>query len=200
MAAVEGGTRERLLEVAREILDEDGFEGLTLRQIAKRAGVSHAAPARHFPNLASLLAAVAADGFVQLQKSVEEHTTGIADSRARLAAATHGYVAFAMANPGAFGLMFRPERYDTSDPAYVECGLAAFGQLVDLVADAQRDGWRESASAVDLATIAWSAVHGLTQLWLHGAVQGATGREDLSPLLTLMTEVLLGPEEKRKRR
>ncbi|MFP5327971.1 MAG: TetR/AcrR family transcriptional regulator [Acidimicrobiia bacterium] len=193
-------TRERLLAAARAILDERGLEGLSLREIAKRAEVSHAAPARHFPNLASLLAAVAAEGFVELRKSVEEHVSDVTDTRGRIAAAGRGYVAFALANPGVFGLMFRPERYDTADPAYVECGLAAFQQLVDLVADAQRDGWRDTHAALDVATVVWSAVHGMTQLWLHGALQGATGRSDLSPLHALMTEVLLGPEPKRRRR
>ena len=200
MPGADGGTRERLLEVAREILDADGFEGLTLRQIAKRAGVSHAAPARHFPNLASLLAAVAAAGFDELYKSVEGHVTGVTDGRARIAAAGEGYVAFALANPGVFGLMFRPERYDTTDEAYALSGMAAFNQIVDLVREAQTDGWRPEADPVNLATVVWSAVHGMTQLWLHGAVQGATGSDDMSSLKSLMTEVLLGPDRRRKRR
>lgn len=200
MDAPEGGTRERLLEVAREILDVDGFEGLTLRRIAKRAGVSHAAPARHFPNLASLLSAVAAAGFDELYKSVEAHVTGVTDPRASVAAAGEGYVAFALENPGVFGLMFRPERYDTTDEAYALSGMAAFNQIVDLVRNAQSDGWRAEADPVDLATVVWSGVHGMTQLWLHGALQGATGRDDLSPLRSLMTEVLLGPDRRRRRR
>lgn len=200
MPGAEGGTRERLLHAAREILDADGLEGLTLRQIAKRAGVSHAAPARHFATLASLLAAVAAAGFDELYKSVEEHVTDVTDGRARIAAAGEGYVAFALANPGVFGLMFRPERYDTADLAYVSNGMAAFNQIVDLVREAQADGWRAEADTVNLATVVWSAVHGMTQLWLHGAVQGATGSDDMSSLKSLMTEVLLGPAEKRKRR
>lgn len=200
MPGAEGGTRERLLHTAREILDADGLEGLTLRQIAKRAGVSHAAPARHFPTLASLLAAVAAAGFDELYKSVEEHVTDVTDGRARIAAAGEGYVTFALANPGVFGLMFRPERYDTTDEAYAASGMAAFNQIVDLVREAQADGWRAEADTVNLATVVWSAVHGMTQLWLHGAVQGATGSDDMSSLKSLMTEVLLGPAEKRKRR
>ena len=194
------GTRERLLREARAILDEAGLEGLTLRQIAKRAGISHAAPARHFPNLASLLAAVSAEGFDELRKSVEEHVTAHSDARERLAAAGRGYVAFALANPGAFGLMFRPELYDTSDEAYITSGMAAFRQLVDLVRDAQKDGWRKDHPAVEVATIVWSAIHGMTQLWLHGAVQGATGIDDLSSIQSLMAEVLIGPERRRKRR
>jgi AcrR family transcriptional regulator len=200
MTSGEGGTRERLLEAARAILDANGLEGLTLREIAKRAGVSHAAPARHFPNLASLLAAVAAQGFDELRKSIDEHISSSADPHDRLAAAGRGYVAFALANPGAFGLMFRPERYDTNDEAYISSAMAAFDQLVELVAEAQKDGWRADHSAVEVATIVWSATHGMTQLWLHGAVQGATGNDDLSSLQQLMAEVLVGPAQRRKRR
>src|SRR5690606_15390057 len=71
------GTRERLLQAARDVVARDGLEGLTLRAIARHAGVSHGAPLRHFPSLAALLAAVAADGFVRLVASI---TTALEDA------------------------------------------------------------------------------------------------------------------------
>lgn len=200
MTGDSASTRDRLLQAARSILDENDLAGLTLREIAKRAGVSHAAPARHFASLASLLAAVAAEGFDDLRMSIDEHVSGHVDERERLAAAARGYADFALANPGAFGLMFRPERYDTTDEAYATSGMAAFNQLVDLVAEAQRAGWRSDHHAVEVATIVWASVHGLTQLWLHGAIQGATGRDDMSVFQSLMTEVLMGPDKRRRRR
>src|SRR5207248_9236111 len=102
-------TRDRLVDTARAYLDAEGVDGIGLREIARRAGVSHGAPLRHFPTLASLLAAVAAEGFRDLHASVDGavHTRAGDDPRARLKAAAHGYVDFARAHPGVFALMFR---------------------------------------------------------------------------------------------
>ncbi|MER3452961.1 MAG: TetR/AcrR family transcriptional regulator, partial [Acidimicrobiia bacterium] len=107
-----GTTREQLLAAARAHLDEHGLEGLTLRAIARRAGLSHGAPLRHFPGVAHLLAAVAARGFRELHATVAA-AVGAAggDAADRLAAAALGYVRFALANPGVFELMFRHERH-----------------------------------------------------------------------------------------
>ncbi len=72
-AAARGDSRARLLDAARDVVATDGLEGLTLRAIARRAGVSHGAPLRHFPTLAALLAAVAADGFTRLVATIDDH-------------------------------------------------------------------------------------------------------------------------------
>ena len=83
-----GGTpRDRLLQAARDVVAADGLEGLTLRAIARRAGVSHGAPLRHFPTLAALLAAVAADGFARLVASIDDHLAD-ADRAAAASGAT----------------------------------------------------------------------------------------------------------------
>src|SRR3954463_12519300 len=98
-------TAERLVASARAMLDGQGLEGLTLRAIARRAGVSHGAPLRHFPTLAALLAAVAADGFRELITAVDEQTSSLgpdAGALDRLAASGRGYVKFAIASPGVF--------------------------------------------------------------------------------------------------
>ncbi len=137
-------TAERLVDSARLMLDEQGLEGLTLRGIARRAKVSHGAPLRHFASLASLLAAVAAEGFRDLIAAVDAHTGALAaDARAidRLAAAGRGYVHFAIANPGVFTIMFRPERLDTTDPVFGAVAYESFQQLQDIVAEAQLEGF-----------------------------------------------------------
>src|SRR4051812_39086545 len=109
-------TRDRLVDTARAYLDEEGVDGIGLREIARRAGVSHGAPLRHFPTLGALLAAVAAAGFRDLYASVDlavRSGTGD-DPLARLTAAAHGYVDFARSHPGVFALMFRADLCDTT--------------------------------------------------------------------------------------
>src|SRR3954467_4304538 len=99
-------TRDRLVAPARAYLDTEGVDGIGLREIARRAGVSHGAPLRHFPTLGALLAAVAADGFRDLHASVDAAVGSAADDPLlRLQAAAHGYVDFARAHPGVFALM-----------------------------------------------------------------------------------------------
>src|SRR5687767_12901323 len=123
MAQAPDGTRERLLATARSHLDKRGLEALTLRSIAREAGVSHGAPLRHFAGLGALLAAVAAQGFRELHASVSrsvDEAGADADAFDQLGAAGRGYVAFGRANPGVFELMFRHERLVDQDPAMLD--------------------------------------------------------------------------------
>ncbi|HMG40701.1 MAG TPA: TetR/AcrR family transcriptional regulator [Acidimicrobiales bacterium] len=186
--------RERLLEAARQVVARDGVGGLTLRAIAREAGVSHGAPLRHFPTLASLLAAVSAGGFEQLIASVADAIDGEDDPRRRIAAAGHGYVRFALAQPGVYAVMFRPDLSDTSDPAYQAAGLASFEQLAGLVADAQADGWHPDVPRDQVAAVLWANVHGLADLWLHGALQSVLTPDALTPLLDLSTTFPTGTD------
>lgn len=194
MEAVALPTREHLVATARRLLDAEGLGPLTLREIARRGGLSHGAPLRHFPTLASLMAAVAAEGFRELVVSVNG-AVAEAGPRAtaldRLAAASRGYARFATGGPGVFALMFHPDRVDRDDPDYRTAGAAAFGQLLELVEAAQRDGFQPDVPPARLASAVWAAVHGLSQLSLQGALSGAGG-EDLAPTLDLMNELLFG--------
>jgi AcrR family transcriptional regulator len=202
MQAIALPTREHLIATARRLLDADGLEPLTLREIARRGGLSHGAPLRHFPSLATLLAAVAAQGFRELFASVEAavaETPPRTTALKRLAAAGRGYVNFALGSPGVFALMFRPERMDTSYAEYGEAGATAFGQLRELVEAAQAEGFHPDVPPVQLAAVVWASVHGLVQLWLQGALQGA-GDRDLDPTLDVMHDVLLGCRPARRSR
>jgi AcrR family transcriptional regulator len=197
--------RERLLQAARDVLADDGLEGLTLRAIARRAGVSHGAPLRHFPSLAALLSAVAADGFARLVARTDDHLAA-ADRAARtdgvplratdrVAVAGRAYLDFAHADPGVFSVTFRPERVDVSDPDYQAQGYRSFQQLVGLVEAAQAEGWRPDEPADALAAVLWSHVHGLAVLSLHGSLGGVAGADmvgrlhDLSCHLTFDTDL-----------
>jgi AcrR family transcriptional regulator len=180
--------RERLLQAARDVVAADGLEGLTLRAIARRAGVSHGAPLRHFPSLASLLAAVGADGFVRLMDTVDEHLAAadgaaaeaghVLGPRRRLTEAARAYVQFALTDPGVFSVTFRPELVDVTDEEYQRQGAASFQQLVDLVEAVQADGWQPDRPSDEVAAVLWAQVHGLAVLALHGALGAVVADHD----------------------
>lgn len=194
--------RDRLLQAAREVVAADGLEGLTLRAIARRAGVSHGAPLRHFPTLAALLAAVAADGFARLIATIDaglaEADSAAAaagttlDPRQRIAVAGQAYVRFALADPGVFAVTFRPERVDVDDTAYRLQGYASFRQLVALVEDAQAAGWQPGEQPEVLAAVLWAHVHGLAELALHGALPAVVGDDAVGRLPALSSALALG--------
>jgi AcrR family transcriptional regulator len=183
-------------------LDERGLEGLTLRAIARRAGVSHGAPLRHFPGVDHLLAAAAAQGFRELYGSVDAalaEAGTAATALERLAAAGRGYVRFAVASPGVFELMFRHERHAAQEPELLAAGADAFLQLVEIVATAQQAGWRAEEATGELAGVVWAAVHGVASLWIPGTLATAvafTGAEaDLDHILDLTLRVVTGDDQ-----
>jgi AcrR family transcriptional regulator len=151
-----------LLEAAVQAILEAGPAALSLRDLARRAGVSHAAPAHHFGDKAGLLTAVAADGFWRLAATLREayQATG---SFLEVGAA---YVGFAVTHRAHFEVMFRPELYRTDDPDLVRAREAARSLLYPPAADLSN-----SPGGVDdvrAGVAAWSLVHGLATLWLNG--------------------------------
>jgi AcrR family transcriptional regulator len=187
---------ERLVRVALDLAAREGVESLTLRRIARRAGVSHGAPLRHFASLADLLAEVAARGFRLLAEAIERSAEGLpagAGPRARLAAAGRAYVACAVGNPGLFALMFRPGSIDVSNPRFRRDSDAAFGQLLRLVRAAQDAGWQPGCETRLLAGAVWSAVHGLATLWAQGALARPLARASLEDALAATLDLALGP-------
>jgi AcrR family transcriptional regulator len=187
----------RLLDVAEDLVGTRGLGSLTLRRIARRAGVSHGAPLRHFPSLAALLAEVAARGFRMLSEAIEKAAAGLppgAGPLARLRAAGRGYVELAVAKPGLFALMFRPEAVDRGNARLAQCSAESFEQVVRLVRAAQDAGWQSEHETRLLAGCVWSAVHGLATLWSDGAFAGATGAPDasLEEALEITLELVLG--------
>jgi AcrR family transcriptional regulator len=162
------GTRQRLITTASELLAEEGVGAVTLRGIAKAAGVSHGAPLRHFSGRAELLSAVATQGFTELlERRTRLPQGGPAE---RLTAACHNYVDFALQHPAMFELMFRRDLIDPDDPALAAVGSAVFDEFAALVAAV--GGHRADPRLV--AASLWAALHGLAQLWLWGGLAGAS--------------------------
>jgi len=161
-----GNLRESLLEAAETVLVERGAHGITLRDVAKAAGVSHAAPYHHFSSLNDLLAAVAERAFVRLGSALEL-ASGEPDTGERLLKINDAYVACACARPEQFRLMFGPLLTRKAQyPALQAAADRAFGFL--LAAACAHDAKQGPV----LALTGWSLAHGLSNLLIDGALEG----------------------------
>ncbi len=166
-----GDLHEALLKAAEQVLERDGLPGLTLRAVAREAGVSHAAPTHHFGDLTGLLSELAAIGFRQFGAAMAAAGASAATPPEKGMASAKAYVAYAQAHPGMYGLMFRNERLDYSRPSLHEASEASFAGLARSVgASRQEQISKESLSLDQAAAIAraWSLVHGFTMLLLEG--------------------------------
>ena len=176
-----GNLRRVLVATAVEVIGEKGPTAVTLRDLARRAGVSHAAPAHHFGDKAGLLTAVAVQGYELLGNALgEAATTG------DFAEVGVAYVLFAAGHPGHFSVMFQPDLYRADDPQLV----AARARTTALL----RDGARARFGSSDRvrALTAWSLVHGLATLVRDGAVAPEPG-SDLETLARAVTRALTSP-------
>jgi AcrR family transcriptional regulator len=160
-----GDLREALVLAATELLEEQGLSSFTLRECARRAGVSHAAPAHHFATAADLLAELAARGFERFVAALDDaadETEGTA--MARLTAMGRAYVAFALANPAVYGLMFRGGANPLQSPRLKTAATAAWQQLSEAVAATLGPKRKDEVTAK--AAAVWALVHGTATLML----------------------------------
>ncbi|WP_198370379.1 TetR/AcrR family transcriptional regulator [Roseomonas rosulenta] len=165
-----GSLRRALLDAVAEIVLEAGPDAVSLRECARRAGVSHSAAAPHFGDLRGLLTSFAIEGETRLARSMKDAVSALrpgADARARLAATGHGYMAFARENPAHFRLMVRTDLLDTADPAWRGAVRDAWTPLSDAMTSLV-PGADERALRARLA-LAWTAVHGFCALRAEGA-------------------------------
>lgn len=152
-----GDLRMALLAAGEAELAERGMEAFSLRQVARRAGVSHAAPAHHFGDARGLLTALAAEGFRQfLQAQAAREAMAPPSPRDQLMAAGLGYVDFALARPALFRLMFGSDRPDPASGELQVAGQAAYQHLVDQV--------RATGCGMTEVAGVWALAHGLADL------------------------------------
>lgn len=162
-----GDLRGALLRAAEEELAEKGMEGFTLRGCAKRAGVSHAAPAHHFKDANALLTALAATGFGRFTDAMKARQDAAgSDPRARLIGSGLGYIDFARANPALFRLMFSSFRPDFETMNLKTEARDAFALLVDSVGALRGIDPRSDPAAMRDVAAAWATAHGLADLIL----------------------------------
>ena len=167
-----GALRDALLEAAERVLERDGLAGLTLRAVAREAGVSHAAPTHHFGDLTGLVSELAAIGFRQFNAAmVAAGAEGGPSLPEKALARARAYVAYARAHPGMYGVMFRTERLDMTRPSLCEAANASFAGLAGAIGASRHEQISDKAlslqQAADIAR-AWSLVHGFTMLLLDG--------------------------------
>src|SRR5882757_4733418 len=131
----EAGLRARLIEAGVDLVTREGAQALSLREIARRAGVSHGAPRRYFPTHLELLSAIARRGFTELGTRAAESVAGSGASSPRTQLTTLGrvYLDFALSNRGMYELMFRHDLLESRRLGLRETSLPLFGALVDLV-------------------------------------------------------------------
>ncbi|MCX5359520.1 TetR/AcrR family transcriptional regulator [Streptomyces sp. NBC_00124] len=185
----ESGLRARLVEVGLELVAREGVQALTLREIARLAGVSHGAPRRYFPTHLELLSAIARRGFGELAERAGTADDGTASPRDRLTELGRVYLRFALDNQGMYELMFRHDLLESGHLGLRDTSLPLFGRLVELVALARPD-----ADARLVAGALWANLHGIAQLWGWGSLQLATGADDFVPLLRNALDAHLGRE------
>ena len=164
-----GALRDALLEAAERVLERDGLPGLTLRAVAREAGVSHAAPTHHFGDLTGLVSELAAIGFRQFNAAMAAACAPDATMMERAMARAKAYVAYAQAHPGMYGLMFRTERLDYSRPSLHEAAETSFAGLAGSIGANRHEEIAKDALTLDQAAViarAWSLVHGFTMLLL----------------------------------
>ncbi|MBR1226565.1 MULTISPECIES: TetR/AcrR family transcriptional regulator [unclassified Bradyrhizobium] len=174
-----GDLREALLQAAERVLERDGLAGLTLRAVAREAGVSHAAPTHHFGDLTGLVSELAAIGFRMFNEAMV--TAGNSETLPIMKglASAKAYVAYAQAHPGMYGVMFRSARLDYSRPSLHEASDAAFAGLTRGVGASRHEQIPQDGISLDQAAAiarAWSLVHGFTTLLLDGRLTGILER------------------------
>lgn len=166
-----GNLKEALIENGLRILEESGIEGLSLRTLAERTGVSHTAPKNHFGNIAGLHTAIATNGYWKLADAMKRRVPENAKQEDRRNAAFQGYVDFAMAHPGLFELMFSKRRTNSDDSKLLEAAGACFTVLRDCAEGLEWDKADLPDAELRAQMMYWSFVHGFAELSVSGHFQ-----------------------------
>jgi AcrR family transcriptional regulator len=164
-----GDLRRALLDSALAIVSEEGVLDVSLREVARRAGVTYAAPYHHFADKSALLAAVGAQGFEVLNADLERARARKTALEDQLVAMAEAYLAFASAHPAHYRVMFLPELKTVPDEAFHAVADRAFGLLLERVIAARPD--EPESTRRMLAAAIWAALHGLSLLAIDGLLE-----------------------------
>ncbi|MCE9670653.1 TetR/AcrR family transcriptional regulator [Myxococcus stipitatus] len=180
-----GDLRQALVDATLALIAKEDVGAVSLREVARRAGVTAAAPYHHFRDKNALLAAVAEEGYRALNQRMDEAMarTRAPELAGRVKAMARCYVSFAVEHPAHYRVMFREEWGDEEKYAAVHAeGMRAFQRLLDLTAEASA----ASGGRLDPETLAfnvWAWVHGLASLWNEGPLRKKSGGDSIAPLL-----------------
>jgi AcrR family transcriptional regulator len=163
-----GNLRQALLDAAVEVIRETGPLAFTLREAARRAGVSHNAPYRHFRDREELLAEVAAQGFQRLTESMVKAASAGTGALERLRRCGRGYLSFALRYPEHFSVMFDRPGGALEHPAARAAGQEAYETLRRFITDCMAESALPSGDIERFALVAWTSVHGVAKLAISG--------------------------------
>jgi AcrR family transcriptional regulator len=180
--------KQTLLDAAVALIAEVGPQAFTLREVARRAGVSHNAPYRHFQDKDDLLSAVAAQGFDRLTESMRRAMKHSHTAAERLRLAGRGYVKFALQWPQHILVMFDGPRPAELRPEYDAAAQRAFETLLEAITAVQAEGRLPPGDPRKFAFASWAAVHGLAKLAIGGQLPYAP--KDTLALADYLTQVL----------
>lgn len=169
-----GDLKRALTSAALSLVAEKGPKGFTLTEAARRAGVSAAAPYRHFADKAELLAAVAEQGFQQLHADLAAAADRASDPKERVVELGRAYVRWAIDHPDHYQVMFGAESLKAEQPSVAVAGEQAFGDLLDAITKCQEAGIVGDRDPREVAAPLWSLVHGIASLAIGGQL-GAVG-------------------------
>ncbi len=157
------GLPAALCQAAADVIIDKGLGAFSLREVARRAGVSHAAPGYHFGDLRGLLTALATEGLRVLHREMSVAAAAESDPTERLTAIGRAYVRVALTFPAHHQVIWREDLLHPDDPGYQEAGLAAFAVLESTI-EAIAEASNPDLDVEDAAKLCWSAMQGLVEL------------------------------------
>lgn len=170
------------MDACLRLIAEEGVGAVSLRRVAREAGVSSGAPYHHFADRAALLSALAATGFEALAQRLRTARDTAADPRAGVLDMLDAYVQFAVDNRAHFQLMFRPElSLPDKHPDVQAAGDAAFRVITEPVAQWQRQGALPQGDATGLVMTLWVIGHGMAALWIDGHLEKRCAEMNSTP-------------------
>lgn len=186
-----GDLRQTVIDTAMDLLREEGGWQFTLREIARRAGVSHAAPYKHFPDKAALLAEIALIGFDRLRQALLAAEAATGSLPHMFIARGQAYIEFGRQNPALYRLMFGGELGKSENVHLDQRALATFETLIDLLERGQAAGLIRRRPVHGQAAAVWAQLHGLTMLMLDGMLRPEkVGENAIEAALETMREGL----------
>ena len=195
-----GDLKNALIQVGIEILSDEGVKGLSLRRVAKRAGVSHTAPYAHFANKQALVAAISTEGYRRLYAQLTHNDQKFgSDPLKKLVEVAWSYVQFAVNDPAHFKITFSGVVEKENDyPAFVEISQQSFAFIIKTVADCQAAGILRSGPTDLIAVHLWGSIHGLATLLIEDqlsstVLENYALREMFISTLNLLTEIEINP-------
>ncbi len=185
-----GDLKNALVEAGLKILDQEGLSGLTLRKVALKAGVSHAAPYAHFTDKQSLIAAISTEGFKELYAGISRVSQAYSNDPSRqLLEAAWVYVDFSNQNQSLFKVMFSGIlEQEKVYPEFVIESQKNFALVVEIVKRCQESGILKPGDAILTAQGIWSAVHGFCSLLMEGQISHQI--LDKMPLKLILIHIL----------